>query len=250
MSCGGSILSKTVGSTITLASGVGTINGGGVVANNGTLTMSGTGTSIINSAFNNAGTVNVSGTLNLSGGGTETGGFSVPSGATLRLSGGTWGFQSASSISGAGNFTHSGGTVNLAGTFGVTGTYTFSAGTANFSGSGYAIGGTVTISGTTLNLNGSGSFTPAVLTISAGALGGSSPPSPIVVSSNFTWTGGTIFDAVQFANGTAGGINQKLLYGSVINTGTMAWNDDIWMQSGGSIISNTVGSTITLASGV
>ncbi|HEX3624285.1 MAG TPA: polymorphic toxin-type HINT domain-containing protein [Verrucomicrobiae bacterium] len=250
MQAASSTISNAVGATLTLAPGIGTFNGGGAVANNGTFTMSGTSASSILSAFNNGGMVNVGGTLNLSGGGTETGGFSIPSGSTMNLSGGTWGFQSASSISGAGNLTLSGGTENLAGTVGVSGGYTFSGGIANFTGSGYAIGGTVLISGATVNLNGTGTFSPASLTESGGTLAGSSPPNPITVSSSFTWTAGYIYDAVQFGNGTVGANNQKLLYGSLINTGTMAWNDNIFMQSGSTLISNAVGSTITLASGV
>ncbi|HEX3623978.1 MAG TPA: hypothetical protein VH280_00985, partial [Verrucomicrobiae bacterium] len=107
------VISNAVGATITLGSGVGTANTGGVVANSGAFTMTGPGASTISQVFNNAGTVNVSGTLSLTGSGTETGGFSIPSGSTLSLNNGTWGFQTGSSISNSGTVNLSSGTINF-----------------------------------------------------------------------------------------------------------------------------------------
>jgi hypothetical protein len=248
----GSLITNPVGSTITVASGVGTFSQGGtrIIANNGTFTLSGPGISAFSDTFNNGGLVNVNGTLNLSGGGAETGSFSVPSSATLELSSGTWGFQSSSSLSGAGNFMLAGGAIaNLAGTFAITGAYTFSGGTANFSGSGYSLSGNIPISGSTINLNGSGTFAPGALNVSAGVLAGSSPPNPIVVGTTFTWTGGTLNDAVEFTSGTVGTGNSKTLNAELLNGGTLAWNDNIYTGPG-SVITNPVGSTITVAPGV
>src|SRR5208282_3950899 len=77
----GSVISNLFGATINLTAGVATAqyNGGSrTIINNGTITMTGSGTSAFGDVFNNNGTVNVDGgTLNLSGGGTETGAFSV-----------------------------------------------------------------------------------------------------------------------------------------------------------------------------
>ena len=84
------IISNLLGATINLTAGVGTQNYGGTrtFVNNGTLTMTGAGTSAFGDVFNNNGTVSVNGgTLNLSGGGTETGAFTAANGATLNLSG-------------------------------------------------------------------------------------------------------------------------------------------------------------------
>ncbi len=66
------LISNVLGGTITLAAGIGTQNQGDTrtIANNGTFTMTGTGTSTLGDIFNNNGTVTTSGTLNLGGGGT------------------------------------------------------------------------------------------------------------------------------------------------------------------------------------
>src|SRR5262245_47017572 len=78
-------------------------------ANAGTTTAGGS------VSFNNSGTVDIqSGTLDLAGGGTHSGSFNVPAGTALRLSGAHTG-NASSSITGAGQFTVSGGTANLAG---------------------------------------------------------------------------------------------------------------------------------------
>ncbi len=235
-----------------MAAGIGTENQGDTrtIANNGTFTMTGTGTSTLGDVFNNDGAVTVSGTLVLSGGGTETGSFTIPATSTLNLNGGTFGFGSDSTISGVGNFIVSGGIANLGGTFGVAGTYTFSGGTANLTGSAYTVNGTINISGATVNVNGTGTFAPTVLDISGGTLGGSNP---VTVSGTFTWTAGTIQVPVQFVNGTVGTGSTKLLQGGqLINTGTMAWNDTIFTggSSNPTLISNLVGATITLVSGI
>ncbi|MGA2246322.1 MAG: YDG domain-containing protein [Verrucomicrobiota bacterium] len=114
------LITNLPGATINLSAGYGTLNGGGTgtrtVANNGTITMTGSGSSPISDIFNNSGTVTLNGgTLTLSGGGTETGAFNSAASATNNLSGGFFAFNSGSSISGAGGFTVTSGTLDLNG---------------------------------------------------------------------------------------------------------------------------------------
>jgi hypothetical protein len=228
------IISNLLGATINLTAGVGTQNYGGTrtFVNNGTLTMTGAGTSAFGDVFNNNGTVSVNGgTLNLSGGGTETGAFTAANGATLNLSGGawgfgSWGFGSGSSISGAGAFTVSGGTATF------TGAATLSAATVN-------------VNGGTLTFNGSGAITPATFNLSGGTVAGA-----LTLGGAFNWTSGFITGAVQCNGaGTVGPGDAKYLQGGqLINGGTLAWTDTL--NNSSAIISNLLGATINLTAGV
>ena len=230
------LISNLPGAMLTLTAGVGTVNEGGsgtqTIANNGTITMTGAGTSYLSPIFNNAGTVTNSGVLNLGGGGTETGAFMVLAGSTLNLSGGTFGFNSGSSISGAGALTVSGSTANFAGTC------TLSTPTVN-------------ITGGAGNFNNNGTVISSLLNVSGGTLGSSNP---VLVSGTFTWTGGTITGVVQCnGTGTIGtGSGKYLPGGQLINAGTLNWNDTIFMggASTPTLISNLPGAMLTLTAGV
>jgi hypothetical protein len=230
--------------TINLAAGtsVSSENGLPDLDNDGQFNVSGPGTSFIGIPFNNYGTVAVNGgTLELAGGGTESDSFTVAFGATLNVGGGTVTFNSGSTISGAGNFTVTGGTAGLGGKCNVTGANTFSAGVANVTGA-CTITGTLVISGGTLNLNGSGTITPTSATISGGSEGGSQPMQ-VPSAGGFAWTGGSIVGTVQFNGGSVnGGLN---LYGALVNSGTLAWSGALYMYGG--VLTNL--GTINLAAG-
>ena len=86
-------------------------NAGTLTKSNGTTTDE----SYISGIFNNTGTVQVKkGTLNLNGGGNNSGSFSIDAGATLKITGGTYNFDTGNSVTGAGNFNiDSGGTTTV-----------------------------------------------------------------------------------------------------------------------------------------
>jgi hypothetical protein len=137
-------------------------NAGTLTKSNGTTTDE----SYIDAIFNNTGTVQVKkGTLNLNGGGNNSNIFSIDTGATLRITGGTYNFDTGNSVTGVGNFNiDSGGTtivnvdstwsapVNLSnGTLTGTGDLTIS-NKLNWSGGVLSGTGKKTVTGT-LNLN-------------------------------------------------------------------------------------------------
>jgi hypothetical protein len=230
--------------TINLAAGSGAIFEGGLtdIDNEGQFNVSGTGKSTFSIPFNNEGTVAINGgTLDLAGGGTESNSFTVASGAGLELGGGTFTFESSSSILGAGNLTVSGGTVGLGGTCNVAGAYTFSGGVANVTGA-CTITGPLDISGGTLNLNGSGAITPTTLTVSGGILEGSQPVQVQAVG-GFSASAGTINAKVRINGGAVSGSVD--LGGALVNSGTLAWNGNLFI-SGGAL---TNLGTINLAAG-
>ena len=138
--------------------------------------------------------------------------------------------------------------VNVLSLGGASGTQTLNLSGGTFTLSGSSTGNAhsaFTVSGGTFNANGAATLNG--LNFSSGTIEGSNP---IQVIGTLNWTGGSMQGVVQFVNGTVGTGNLKYLYNSLINNGTMAWNDNINIQSGASVISNAVGSTITLASGV
>jgi len=145
--------------------------------------------------FNNYNLVEIlSGTLRLDQGGTNSGTFDLGTGTTLNLSAGifppgTFSSTAASSISGAGHLTVSGGTANLAGLVNLSGTNTFSGGTANLTGNYICTNNTMTLSGGIANFSGTGLVTPSVVDLSSGVLGGSGL---VTVASQMSWTGGTM----------------------------------------------------------
>jgi hypothetical protein len=238
----GGVLTNLASGTINLAAGslAASESGSPDFVNDGRINASGTGASSIGIPFNNYGTVDVnSGTLSLGNGGTESNSFTVESGATLQLGGGTFTFSSGSTILGAGNFTVSGGTAGLAGICNVMGTYTVSGGVANVTGDS-TIAGPLVLSGGTLNLN-SGEITPPTATFSGGTEAGTQ----IVHVSLFTWDGTAIYGNVRFYGGSInGGLN---LYGTLINSGTLAWNGTVYMYGG--TLTNMPSGTINFAAG-
>jgi RHS repeat-associated protein len=154
----------------------GVVNTGGAFINTGTLRKSaGTGTSLLEMDVSNAGAVEVqSGTLSLMGRGaaTSTGTFAVGFEALLAfaLVGGSETLTAASSVSGAGSVTFSGGTVTVNGAYAVTGLTTFSGGEADF--------------------NADASISR--LQLNSGTLGGTGT---VTVTGLAAWTGGTMAGA-------------------------------------------------------
>jgi hypothetical protein len=200
-------------------------NGSATFNNAGTLQKSaGTGTTTINVFLNNTGTVDVaSGTLSLPAGGSNSSSYTVETGATLTLGGGSHGLNAASTVSGAGNVTFSGANVTLAGGYSVTGTTTISNGTVSFD----------------------SNVTVTTLTLSGGTLTGGAD---VTVSGTLTWTGGQMIGAGRtIANGgmTISGNNGKTLSGRTLNnSGTATWTggdinvffDAVWNNlSGGTV---------------
>ena len=247
----GSVISNLVGGTIDLTVDGGTTwpgyGGQPTIYNYGLFRKSGdAGTSPIADAFNNFGTVEVgSGTLALGGGGTSGAAFTVVASGGLNLSGGTHDFIPGSVVSGLGNFTVSGGTANLAGTFAINGLTPFNGGTANFSGTNYTITSALVVSGGTVNFNGSGLVAVPSVTVSAGTLGGGNS---VADNGPLNWTGGTISGVVQCNGGSISGSGQKDLNGGrLVNAGLLAVTTTTLVRTyDGSVISNLVGGTIDL----
>jgi hypothetical protein len=213
------------------AAGFAAVGSSGRIDNAGTFRKSGNpGTTTTGGiGFNNYGTVEIqTGTLDLQGSGAHSGSFDVPAG-TLVLRSVSFGTahdaNASSSITGAGNFIVSGGTVNLAGLVNVTGSHIFSGGTANITGN-YISTNTLIISGGTANFSGTGLISPAVVNLSAGTLGGSSI---VTVNNVMNWTGGemsgsgrTIIPAGVTLNvATPSGVT--LTTRTLDNGGTVAW---------------------------
>lgn len=100
---GGTIASNTTGDTAR-------------VVNDGTITKSGAGTTVLNPRFRNTGTVSVAaGTLNVGSGPPDgqshTAGFTAAAGAELRLLGGAHHLGSGASFAGQGTVTYAGGAI-------------------------------------------------------------------------------------------------------------------------------------------
>jgi hypothetical protein len=257
---GGTIISNTPSGVISVALNGNNIDSyvyGGATAfyNAGLINISGSGQlGYITDPFYNTGTVSInSGTLSFSSGGTNSGTISAASGADLDFSGGVFTSTASSLISGAGDLSDSGGgggTYNLAGPLNLGGSWTFAtSATINLT-------GTTTVSGNTLNLTGggayyfngtgkNGSWQPGALNLSSGTLQGSTP---IVASGMLTWTGGSIYQELQFEGGsvnvTAG---SSLAGGEFINNGALAWTPGSGPRTGqGTIISNTPSGVISV----
>src|ERR1035437_8150527 len=171
---------------------------GEAVVNQGTVRKSGgTGTSTIDSIFNNTGTVDVqSGTVNLAGGGSLGGGGSVAAGAQLNFTGGSFSGESFSAT-GPGLASFAGGSANLSGNVSLVNLR--------------VTGGTVTINGTI-----------ASLILAGGTLAGTNG----ILSGLMTWTSGTMGSGSILTIATNGvlvlaGSAQKTLYGTITNAGTI-----------------------------
>ena len=241
----GSVISNAPGATIYLtASGQGTVNEYGnpqTFYNAGQLTVVAGSTSVsIGDTFINTGTVTVNaGTLDLTGGGTNTSTITVAANGALQFDS-PYTASAASSITGAGTTIFNSG-MNLTGTYNV-GTNIFSGATVNLSGS-YTINQVVTISAGAVNFNAGGTLTITALNMSGGTLGGTLL---VPVNGPFNWSGGTINGVtVQFKGGSFAG-SDFLNGGTLVNTGTLAWNDADVYDGAGSVISNALGGTINL----
>ncbi len=198
-------------------------------------------------SFNNFGVVEIqTGTLDLGGGGTHSGSFDVPAGTALILSGGTHAANGSSSITGAGQFTVSGGTANLAGLVNVSGSNTFSGGTANLNGNYICTNNTVTISGSgTANFSGTGLVSPAVLNLSNGTLDGTGT---VTINSGMNWTGGNMSGSgrtIIAAGVTLNVANPFLVIlasRTLENGGTILWTGaGVIALNSGAVITNRAG---------
>jgi autotransporter-associated beta strand protein len=209
-------------------------------------------TTRVDVAFNNSADVQVqSGLLSLAGGGTTIGECTVTAGARFDLTSGTHNFSPASSITGAGDFSVSGGTANLAGLVNVGGIHTFSFGTANIIGNYSCVGNALVISGGTANFNGTGTIAPATLDLSGfGNLGGSNL---VTVSGLMNWGGSS---SISGSNNliAAGGLNISggvVLSGrTLVNLGTTIWSNNVVNSltlSDGAVLSNAPGATFDCA---
>jgi hypothetical protein len=192
------------------------------------------GTTTINTLFNNTGSVNVqSGTLDLNGGGTATGAFTVQPGATLNFSQGTYTVQPQAHVGG-------GGTVLF---------------TDNsfFGGSTYYINTTSFSPASTIISNGIVNFGANVtlpsLTQTGGTLTGSGT---VTVSGPLDWTGGTMAGSgLTIANSTltidtssgnpnlSGRTLENTLSGALTGSGTFSF-------SNGGNLANLKGATFTI----
>ena len=196
-------------------------------------------------SFNNYGTVDLqTGTLVLGGGGVNNGTISVPANTSLNLSGGTFNSSSPSSLTGAGNFTVSGGAATLAGLVNVSGTNIVSAGTANFTGNTICTNNVLLISGGTANFDGTGTVSPAVLNLSGGTLAGGNVVSVLNV---LNWTGGTMSGTgrtliapgatFNLANANSVTLDTRTLE----NAGTALWTGNGGLRAYGAVITNRLG---------
>jgi hypothetical protein len=196
----------------------------GRFTNAGTFNKSGTGTTTsISAQFNNSGTVNVDqGTLELSGSSTHTGGtIAIDAGALFRFSSGTHTVDSASTITGAGDFTFGGGTITVDGAYTVTGITSVTGGTINFN--------TPAATLTTLNM-------------SAGQLGGTGSQN---ITTAFNWNSSTLAGTgTTTINNTAtltmSTSNSKTL-GNGGNTGRTLINNGIANLSGAAFLISSSG---------
>ena len=125
--------------------------GSGVLANAGTLGKSaGAGTTTIELPCYNSGLIQAqSGLLNLTGGGTNSGQFVCADAGALGFGGGTYLLQGASSVTGPGAVSVSGGTVNVQGQFAV-GSLTNTGGIVNFSSGGMPMATNLAMNGGSL----------------------------------------------------------------------------------------------------
>jgi hypothetical protein len=244
-----------------------------VFNNAGPFVKNDSGVTTISWQFNNssAGFAEVdNGTLTLTGGGTSQGNFTSnltigSAGSTLTFGGGTYNLTPSSSITGFNAVQFTGGNVEMAGTYNVNGTpaqTAVSGGTVDFVGTTTAIGSTLTVSGGEADFVspiGSGPVALSALTLSGGTLnlfanavttptftmsGGALLGTADVGATALTWTGGTMGDTgstTVAANGTLSisGSGQKTLNSRTLNvssgvTGPNTPPDPIW--TGGTII--------------
>ena len=199
-------------------------------ANAGLLLKSGGGTNVFTLPCANFGSVQVNSgglALTLKDG---TGSFTAAAGTTFSVNG-TATLSPSASVSGPGNFDFTNGSITNHGTMNVGGTNNFIGGTARFDGPVFVTNTPLAISGGTAIFNGSGAITPSVLNFSFGTLQGTMP---VTVLGPMLWTGGTLGNAIVFANGglTMSG-QSKTLNGTLVNNGSATWtNGQIAFNSG------------------
>jgi trimeric autotransporter adhesin len=201
-------------------------DGSGIFNNAGTFEKTGgTGTSVIQTVFNNTGSVSVtpSGTtLNLANGGSCGsacgGSFNVSTGATLQFGGGT--FALKGQIAGPGAIRFAAVTVSSTGVYNVTGGTTVSSGTANFnSGATISSVGPLTVSGGTLNFS-TGSVVP-ISVPSVNLTGGTLTGTDTLTSTGlFNWFGPSTMSGTGMTNASGGGSIQGnvILNARTLNT--------------------------------
>ncbi|HYG24655.1 MAG TPA: hypothetical protein VEH04_17915 [Verrucomicrobiae bacterium] len=203
-----------------------------------------TGTTAFTSVgFNNFNVVEVqTGTLSLAGGGFNGGAIHIPAGSALVYASGTQASIAGSSITGGGNLTISGGTVNLAGLVDLRGTQSVNNGVANFTGNFICTNNTLNIAGGTANFSGTGIVSPAILNLGGGTLSGNQA---VTVLGAMNWTGGSMSGSgrtvipsgvtLTLANANAVALNRTLE-----NGGTLSWTGaNISMNN--SVITNRPG---------
>ncbi len=240
----GSVFNNLAGARFTIQSALPWYNdqGNSTFNNAGSVTeAASSATSTVDAAFNNSGSVLVqSGTLSLAGGGTDSGSFSV-SGGTLGFDGNTPAITTTStaSISGAGTVKFGDGSVDMAGTYGVTGTTLVDSDDV-------ANNGMVKFSGAT-------PATTQSLTITSGTL---STTGTVNVSGALTWLNGTISGTGSVnANGTLvlgaaddTGYDEELNGCTLNNAGSGSWLSQVgyFDQQNGSVFNNLAGASFTI----
>jgi hypothetical protein len=214
-----------------------------------TTTGGGVGNSI---TFNNTGTVTV--TAADSGGilfvsnvgacsGTCAGSWSLASGTTLRLGGGTTAAAVSGAISGAGTVVFTTGTVNYTGAYNVTGGTQATGGTANFTSPATLTSvGPIDITNGALNFATGKTITTSSVTQSAGTLEGSDT---LTVTGVMTWSGGTESGTgTTNANGGMTLTGEPFLSGRTLNnTGSATWDGTFFLMEDGAIFNNQAGAT-------
>ena len=217
--------------------------------NAGTFQKSGSGTTGFGNSMvlNNYAAVAIqSGTLDLGSGGANSGTITVPAGAALSLSGGTFTSTGGSSITGAGQFTVSGATATLAGLVNVTGTNSFGGGTANLTGNYFCTNNTLVISGGTANFNGTGTVAPTTLNLTGytGVLGGTGL---VTVGSLMNWTEGTMSGGGRTVISSGATLNVPgadtvyLSSRTLENGGTVVWSGPATIYAVDTVITNRPG---------
>ncbi|MGE0860556.1 MAG: choice-of-anchor D domain-containing protein, partial [Gammaproteobacteria bacterium] len=180
----------------------------------------GSGSTIVDVAFNNDGAVEVlTGTLEFNSGGASAGDFSGP--GTLHFGGGTHTLSATADID-IGNIIFGGGTLEHAGTLNVANSTTLSGGTHNLSGAVASLGTILNATGGRLNLNALDIGVATLNMSSGGTIGGTGN---FVVSGDATIAGGGFTDTGRTRlNGASSVTGFNLDAGRVVeNRGEMTW---------------------------
>ncbi len=224
------------------------LGGASTIKNRGTFRKStGNGITTISVAFDNTGLLEVnSGRVDLAGGGTGTGSYSVGATRTLGFISGSHNLGPGSIISGAGNVSFQGGSVDFAGTFNVTGSAAFNGGTVNFNPGSIltSLGPTPTINGSIVTFNRGTNATLPALMLSGGYLGGSDI---VNVTGLFSWGGGTLSGAgVLNANGgaTLNGFDRAIEARTLNLFGTSTWSAGFINTANGAVLHIQPGATL------